>query len=85
MPEPPLRVTANVTASRKSGITLATNCVRSRGQYAGLLHLLDGPASLDGVVLALVADEDDPATPDLSRLAEQGIHLAASRAGSTHR
>src|SRR5208282_3926718 len=62
----------------QTGIELATDSLQSRDRYARLLHLLDGPASLDGVVLALVADEDDPTGPGLSRLVQQGIHLASA-------
>ncbi len=48
----------------QSRIKLAAYGLQSRDGHARLLHLLDGSASLDGVVLALVADEDD--APDLS-------------------
>ena len=52
----------------QSGIELATDSLQSRDRHARLLHLLDGSASLDGVVLALVADEDDATGPGLARL-----------------
>src|SRR6266436_3538693 len=58
----------------QSGIELATDSLQSRDRHARLLHLVDGSASLDGVVLALVADEDDPTDLGLSRLVQQGIH-----------
>src|SRR5216683_1039335 len=45
-------------------IKLAAYGLQSRDGHTGLQHLLDGSASLEGVVLALVADEDNP--PDLS-------------------
>ena len=62
----------------QSGIELATDSLQSRDGHARLLHLLDGPASLDGVVLALVADEDDPTGPGLSRLVQQRVHLVST-------
>jgi hypothetical protein len=43
----------------KLGIALTANGVKVCDHHSGLLHLEDRPAGFDGVMLALVADEDD--------------------------
>src|SRR5208282_3938192 len=62
----------------QSGIELATDNLQPRDGHPRLLHLLDGTSSLDGVVLALVADEDDPTDLRLPRLVQQRVHLAST-------
>ena len=42
------------------GIALAADGLQSGGGHAGLLQLQDRPPGFDRIVLALVADKDDP-------------------------
>ena len=40
---------------------LAADGIEPGDQHSRLLHLIDGPSRFDRMMLALVADEDDPA------------------------
>src|SRR6266481_2214210 len=54
-------------------ITLSANRVQAGNQHPHLLHLEDRPSSFDGVMLALVADEDDPLDAFLACFMEDPI------------
>ena len=57
------------------GIALAANGIQAGDQHSGLLHLIDWPPRFDRMMLALVADEDDPLHALLARLVEEPVDL----------
>jgi hypothetical protein len=50
-------------------VPLAAYGFESGNSHSGLLHLIDGPSRLDGVVLAPVADENDALDAGIARFA----------------
>ena len=60
----------------KLRITLPPDGVETRDKHSRLLHLMDRLSRFDGVMLALVADEDDPLDASLGCLVEETIDLS---------
>ena len=56
-------------------IALAADDIQRRDGHPGLLHLVDRPSGFDRMMLALVADEDDPLDTRILRQMEQPVHL----------
>ena len=59
----------------KLWIELATNRVQASDQHSRLLHLIDRPSRFDGVMLALVAHENDPLDAFLACFVEEAVDL----------
>jgi hypothetical protein len=59
----------------KLGIALAADDIEPGDQHSGLLHLIDRPSGFDRMMLALVANEDDPLDALLASLAEKPVNL----------
>ena len=57
------------------GIALAADGIEPGDQHSGLLHLIDGPPRFDRMMLALVADEDDPLYALLACFVEKPVNL----------
>jgi len=57
-------------------VALAADGFQPGNSHSSLLHLIDRPSGLDGVMLMLVADEDNALDSGLARFAEQGVDLA---------
>ncbi len=56
-------------------IALAADYIERRGGHPGLLHLVDRTPGFDRMMLALVADENDPLDTCILRQMEQPVHL----------
>ena len=56
-------------------ITLSANGVQAGNHHSRLLHLVDGPSRFDRVMLALVADEDDPLDAFIACLVKEPVDL----------
>jgi hypothetical protein len=57
------------------GIALAADGIEPGGGHSGLLHLIDGPARFDCMMLALVAHEDDSLHALLECFVEEPVNL----------
>ena len=66
---------ASVDGFAEFQVALAADGVQPGNGHSRLLHLIDGPSRFDRMMLALVADEDDPLDAFLACLVEEPVDL----------
>lgn len=57
------------------GIALAANHVEPGDSHSGLLHLMERPSRFNRVMLALIADENDPRNACVASPVQQRVNL----------